>query len=113
MSLIDPYQIATCGQNSRNTFTLASNGILIDIYIEPLPPVDLPSGGGIIPGQEWPRVEDEKKKRRYKITVVAHIDGKDYTETKIVEDKPNLSVKDVDVTVSNTDDKPIIKITLK
>ena len=113
MSLIDPYQIATCGQNSQNTFTLASNGILVDVFIDDLPPVVVipPSHGGIMPGQEWPR--EEEIIQRKKITVVATVDGKKYTETLIVEDMPNLSVKNVGVNVLPNDDKPIITISIK
>ena len=113
MSLHDPYQIATIGQNSRNTFTLASNGILVDVFIEDLPDIGIPPQGGIIPGQEWPSTEDKKKKHRKRITVVATIKGKDYRETKIVEDEPLLTVKDVDVDIQNIDTQPIIKITIK
>jgi len=115
MSFHDPYQIATIGQNSRNTFTLASNGILVDIFIEDLPDIIIPveGGAGIIPGQEWPREEDKKKKHRKRITVIATIDGKDYRESIIVEGEPLLTVKDVDVDIQNIDTQPIIKISIK
>ena len=114
MSLIDTYQIATCGQNLTNTFTLASNGILIDIFIEELAPITVPSegGGGIIPGQEWPK-EEKKKVTRKRITVIANVGGIDYKETIVVEDEPNLTVDNVSVDVQPTDTKPIITISIK
>lgn len=114
MSLHNPYHIATMGQNSRNTFTLASNGILVDVYIEDLPPIIIPidkGGSGIIPGQEWPPVEEEKKITRKKITVTATIAGKDYKESIIVEDMPNLNIDNIKVDITDSDIKP--KITIK
>ena len=114
MSLHDPYQIATVGQNSRNTFTLASNGILVDVFIDDIPQVEVPDfGGGIIPGQEWPPIDDKKKKEFKRITVIATIDDKKYKETKIVQDEPNLRVEDVDVDIQRTDTQPIIRISVK
>ena len=115
MSLHNPYHIATMGQNSRNTFTLASNGILVDVFIDDLPDIIVPpdSGGGIIPGQEWPSTEEKIIKHRKRITVIATIGGKDYKETVIVEQEPNLTVKDIDVDVQGTDTKPIITISIK
>lgn len=115
MSLHDPYQIATCGQNSQSTFTLASNGILIDIFIDDIPPLIPPDGGGgIIPGQEYPQNDDsEKEKCRKRITVIATIAGKQYKETVEVETCTSLSVKDVDVNVQETETKPIITISIK
>lgn len=113
MSLfIDPYEVATCGQNLTNTFTLASNGILIDVFVIDLPEVEVPvEGGGIIPGQEWPPTETKKVSRK-KICVVATIDGKKYEQCVIVEDMPNLKVGDIDVEVTQTEDKPKIKVSI-
>jgi len=117
MSLHSPYQIATCGQNSQNTFTLASNGILIDIFIDDIPIPDLPpvdETGGIIPGQEWPPIsESDESPCKKKVTVVATIKGVKYTETIIVEDCVDLKVKDIDVDVQLTDNQPVIKISIK
>ena len=111
MSFIDPYELATCGQNLSNTFTLASNGVLVDVFITDLPDIEVPieGGGGIIPGQEWPQPETKTVTRK-KICVVATIDGKKYEECLIVEDKPNLKIGDIDVDVTDTDTKPKINI---
>lgn len=119
MSFIDTYQIATCGQNLTNTFTLASNGILVDVFIQDLPDIIFPpdSGGGIMPGQEWPPQSpvsgSQEVIKRKKITVVAHIGGMDYTQSIIVEDEPNLTIDNVSVDVQSTDIQPIITISIK
>jgi len=107
MSLIDTYQIATMGQNSTATFTLASNGILVDVAITPLPPIPVRPPGGST-GVQFEKKEIDRKK----ITVTVHYEGKEYKETKIVYDKPKLQVEDVNVDVSPTEDKPKITITV-
>ena len=109
MSLIDTYQLATGGQNFVDTFTLASNGILIDITVTPIPPIPpIPPGPPGFDGAGLGRKEEKEKK---KITVVVTMqDGNKYTESVIVEDKPKLQAKDVSVDVLPTDDKPIIRI---
>lgn len=114
MSVIDPYELATFGQNMTNTFTLGSNGVLVDIFITDLPDIVIPIeiyGGGIIPGQEWP--QEIKTITRKKIHVVATINGEKYEETIIIEDRPNLKVSDIDVYVSDIDTKPKIKIRIE
>jgi len=111
MSLIDPYQIATMGQNSRNTFTLASNGILVDVFIDIIiPPVEIPSSG-IIPGQESPpKGESDRCKKR--ITVVTTINGKEYTESIEVETCIELSAKNVEVDINQNSEIPTINISV-
>ena len=111
MSLIDTYQLATSGQNFVDTFTLASNGILIGITITPLPPAPPRRPGGS--PSAYKREEEEKERDRKKITVIVTIDNKKYTESVIVEGKPDLSVQDVDVDVQPTDTKPKITISVK
>ena len=93
MGLIDTYQLATSGQNFVDTFTLASNGILIDVTITPIPPRPRPGGPGGAPSL-YKREEEKEKK---KITVIVTIDQKKYKETIIVEDQPNLSIEDINV----------------
>ena len=109
MSLIDTYDLATIGQNSTNTYTRASNGILVDIAIIPIPPAPPRPGGG----SSGPYKKEEEEKERKKITVTVTIEGKKYTESVIVEDRPDLSVDDIDVDVQPTNDKPKITITVK
>jgi len=109
MSLIDTYQLATGGQNFVDTFTLASNGILIDIQVTPIPPIPpFVPGGSSTYGLPY---EKKKEKDRKKITVTVTMpNGRRYVEEVIVEDKPKLQAKDVSVDVKQTDDKPIIRI---
>lgn len=108
MSLIDTYQIATGGQNSLDTYTLASNGILVRIAITPIPPTPTPDRGGSSDYGLPKRKEKEKKK----ITVWVTIDGIEYTESIVVKDKPNLKVEDVKIDVVPTSGRPKITISL-
>jgi hypothetical protein len=109
MSFIDTYQLATGGQNFVDTFTLASNGILIDIQVTPIPPIPPRPGGG---SSTYGLPSDKKKEKdKKKITVTVTMpDGIKYTESVVVEDKPNLTAKDVQVEVLPTNDRPKIKI---
>ena len=108
MGLIDTYQIATLGINSRTTYTTVSNGILIKIQIGPVPPTPLPGGGSSYGYRDGKEIKDKKK-----ITVTALIDGIEYIESVIVEDRPNLTIKDFDVEVVYNDLKPKITVTFK
>ena len=105
LNLHDTYQIATSGQNFNDTFTLASNGVLIGVEIIDLPDVVIP-GGPAVDGIPQP----EERITRKKICVTATINGKKYEECLIVENKPNLKVEDIDVEVLNKDTKTKIKI---
>jgi len=112
MSLIDTYHIATGGQNFSDTFTFASNGILISVEVQPLPPIPIPDiprrGGGSL---SLPPTQTHKKEiDRKKIIVTAIINGKKYIETVIVENKPKLKASDVKVEVTDKDTKPKITI---
>lgn len=124
MNPIDTYQLATGGQNSLDTYTLASNGILVRISIEILPPI---SGGGgfLVKGigknlrkkerekyTERKDKEPEKEIERRKITVCATIDGREFCETLIVLDKPDVTINDINVDIIETDKEPKIKITV-
>tara|TARA_R110000822_G_C14977421_1_gene458090 strand:- start:26 stop:349 length:324 start_codon:yes stop_codon:yes gene_type:complete len=106
VSLLDTYQLATAGQNFKDTFTLATNGILIGITITPIP--FRPGGGS---SSAYKKREEEKERK--KITVIVTIDNKKYTESVIVEDQPNLTVEDVHVEVHQTENRPKITISIK
>ena len=95
MGLIDTYQIATMGYNSKTSYTIASLGILYDVSIRPIPPKPpippIPPFTGEDPfGEE----EEDDDLDDYEITVKAIVDGQEYTETKIVK-------SDIVVTVDN------------
>lgn len=109
-NIVDTYEIATMGQNLSNTFTLASNGILIDILIEDLAPIVPPIEKKGKAPSGVPRKEEEEEITRKKITVIVTLHGKKYRESIIVEDKPELKVEDINVDVQETQDKPKIKI---
>lgn len=109
MSLIDTYQLATGGQNLTDTFTLASNGILLEIEVTPVIPTP-PRGGGSFPVTPYPIEKERDECVVKKIKVTATIKGKKYIEEVIVECKPTLKAKDIKVEVSDKDDKPKIKI---
>ena len=105
MAAIDPYQIATMGQNLISTKTLASNGILIDVVIEQLAPAIIPLGGA-----SYDESKEKKEVDRKKITVTVTIGGQKYVESVIVEDKPNLTIDDVDVKYLENEEKPKVRI---
>lgn len=107
MFYIDTYDVATIGQNSIDTATRASNGILVSISIEPVPERNTRSLGGVPTTRE-----DEKKKDKKKVTVSITIDGKTYKKTKIVADKPDLKIEDVKVIVKEGKVRPSIQIVI-
>lgn len=102
MATIDTYQLATNGQNLINTYTFATNGILINIRIIDLPPEIESDAGGA--DDEIPTYVSKKK-----VIVTVTIEGKKYTEEVIVSNKPDLKASDVKVDVK-TDDRPVIEI---
>ena len=118
MSLINTYQIATCGQNYLDSCNFASNGILLKVTIEDIPPVieipdEIINSGDAGRIQSYVETETKKKPKRKCITVHANVQGKEYIETICVENKPTLTLKDVKVEVTEqTDKKPKIKISI-
>lgn len=103
MSFIDTYLLATGGQNFRDTFSLAVNGVLVRVIIEDIPSTQFLGGG--IPSS--PEKEKEKKK---KVTVIATIEGIEYTKTVIVNNRPNLSIKDIKIEIREVKKKPNIRV---
>lgn len=102
MATIDTYQLATSGQNLTNTYTFATNGILINIRVIDLEPEIESDAGGA--DDEIPTYISKKK-----VIVTVTIQGKKYTEEVIVLNKPDLKASDVKVDVK-TDDRPVIGI---
>jgi hypothetical protein len=97
--------IATQGLLSNNSLTVAVQGFLASITIEEI--VD----AAIIQsytGDIFPHVEEEKKKL-FKIKVTVTIDGKDYTEEKMVYQMEKPKVEDVNISIDQ-DHSPKIKI---
>lgn len=111
MAPINPYDLATFGQNSENTFTLASNGILYDISITDITP-PFPPGVSRVDGGVFGKQKTKKEEKGKLITVTALIKGKKYKESIIVENRPDLTLKDIKVDINDKISKPKINITL-
>lgn len=108
MSLINTYYLATNGQNSIETYTLASNGILYGIEIEDI----IPPTGGAGPGiGDFTSGKKEKKKK--KVTITAYVDDIEYKESIIVENKPNLTIKDISVEINKVLSESKVKINIQ
>ena len=112
--LVDPYQVASMGYNSKRSYTIASLGILYDIEITPIPPeppLPIEDIGGSNLGIDVDQYGVEKKKKqKYKIKVTAWVDGKEYSETKIVEKDVMVTTNDVDLNFDKNEKKIIIKM---
>lgn len=109
MGLIDTYQLATSGQNFVDTFTLASNGILLEVIIEDIIETPFNNLGGI----SVPTSGSYEQTIKKKVTVIATINNIKYTESLMVENKPNLKIEDIEVNVIQDVSKPKIKINIK
>lgn len=133
--MIKPQSVATDGYIGcdSKTISIASNGYIC-ITIEPVPPVapGPGSGGYLVKGlsrnlrrKQREKYHDKNKKFHQtkckdeedelelrRITVVVMINGKNYVESKVVEDMPNITVKDIDVQVNTDQPKPKITITV-
>lgn len=111
MDLIDTYQIATMGYNSKISYTIASLGILYDVSIRPIPPPippipPVPPATGDDPFAE----EEEDDLEHYEITVTATVDGEEYTETKIVQSDITVTVSDLKLDFDQDSKKVIINM---
>lgn len=96
-----PLDMATHGLLSGNSFTIAVQGHLTLIEIEPVPPSIIDKFiGGIAPSYYEKRKEEKQK---WKIKVTIFKDGKEYKETKIVKSlkPPIISNIKVEITEKN------------
>lgn len=107
-----PYQLATQGINSNNTYTIATLGYNFQVEIIPIPPTPVEPPQDFIPpsGIFAPQVEEERYYRN-KIRVSVEIDGTTYTEEKLVEDV-EVDINNVKLAVTSLEDKPKIKISI-
>jgi hypothetical protein len=103
----NPFDMATHGLLSGNSFTIAVQGHLTLIEIEPVPPTILDRiGGGFAPSY-FEKKKEEKKKWKIKVTVFK--DGKEYKETKIVKSPKPPTISDINVEIT---EKNKIKINI-
>lgn len=108
---VDTYEIATMGQNLSNTFTLASNGILVDVVVDFIEVVvPSPATGFAEPIQGDPFYEEKKGFKR--ITVTAVIDGNTYIDTALTDDL-DIKIEDINVTINRDQPKPSVTVILK
>lgn len=93
--VIDPLNILTMGLISGAPLNLITNGFVTAIIEEEI--IDV---GGGDPGQPWNAWSTRKeKKKKKKITARVFVDGKEYTETVIV-DNLTLDIKNVRLELS-------------
>jgi hypothetical protein len=129
---LDPYNIATMGQNSANTLTIASNGIITEIFIEIIPPEEVPDDAVIDFGVGAPgslRTTRRGRKRRasddpekdeeyeeeddceiYRIIAKVTIQDKEYVDIAYAR-CPEVTVDDVNVNI--VEDKKLNEIKVK
>lgn len=137
---INTYDIVTQGVNQSSSYKWMSQGMYVYlIEIETLTPTPTPFptptptpnnnyngapsplglsktkrkkgtpySGNTSTEQTKPIVEVKKR-----VTVYTVIDGVEYKKSKLVKNKPNLTVDDVDVVITNNVDKPKITIKIK
>ena len=141
ITYINTYDIATQGHNSSSTYTFATQGFNVYVEIVDITPTPTPSptptptpekgvSGGYIPkgvGRVIRKKEREKHqndivtgttnntkeilKKRVKVCVV--INDVEYCKTKIVKDRPNLTIDDIDIKINDKNSKPKITIVVK
>ena len=107
---VDTYEIATMGQNLSNTFTLASNGILVDVVIDIIEVVVPPVSTGFA---EPFYVDEEPKKKTFKrITVTAIINGNTFMDTALTDDL-DVTIDDIEVVINRDQPKPSVSVIVK
>lgn len=104
-----PYQLATNGVNSKNTYTIATAGYNFNVEIIPIPPTPIPPQEFIPPSGIFSQQEDDKRYYKNIIKVSVEIDGIVYTQDKLIEDV-EVSADDIKLSITRHEDKPIINI---
>jgi hypothetical protein len=103
-----PFDMATHGLLSGNSFTMSIQGHLTIVEITPVEPTPLEMiGGGFIPTWIYP---EEKRKKKYKIKVTILKDGKKYVEEHEVKSIKTPTVKDIKIGFEEQENKVIVEI---
>jgi len=92
----NPLDMATHGLLSGNSFTIAVQGHLTIIDIEPVPPSIIDRIGGAFFPEKY-----EKKEKKWKVTVTIFKDGKEFKETKEIKAQKQPKVTDVNIELTN------------
>jgi hypothetical protein len=109
--MINPLAIATDGyiSDGLNSLSIAIAGYLVEISITNISGGGIPYvGGGVTERKQNKSVEKEKFYK--KVTVAVTIGDRIYTKSKIIKNRPNLTVNDVDVDINESGIKPKITI---
>ena len=103
-----PFDMATHGLLSGNSFTMSVQGHLTIVDITPIPPTRLERiGGSFIPDRIIPK-EERKKKYKIKVTVIKN--GEQYVEEHEVKSIKKPTVKDIHIGFEETQNKVIVEI---
>lgn len=103
-----PFDMATHGLLSNNSFTISIQGHLTIIEITPVPPSILNRfGGSYIESVFNPK---DKKKKKYKIKVTIIKDGKKYIEEQEVKSLNPPTISDIKIGFEENTNKVMVEI---
>lgn len=103
-----PFDMATHGLLSGNSFTMSVQGHLTIVEITPVPPSPIDRlGGAFVP--EW-MIPKEERKKKYKIKVTVIKNGEQYVEEHEVKSVKKPTVKDIKVGFEEDNNKVIVEI---
>jgi len=105
----NPFDMATHGLLSGNSFTISIQGHLTLVEITPIPPTPIDKikrvGGSFIP---TPFKGKEKKRYEIKVTIIKN--GEKYVETKEVKSIKTPTIKDINISFEEQTNKVIVEI---
>lgn len=119
--MIDTFELATGGQLNTNTFTLASNGVLVQVKItdETVIIPDDRFGGGSGFGPSRSKRRKYKRKPQFerhsvkRVEATVTIDGIKYTDVKYIKTDIDITANNVVITIDKEQDKPKVNISFK
>jgi hypothetical protein len=107
----NPFDMATHGLLSGNSFTMSIQGHLTIVEITPLPPTPIDKlrnfGGSFFPSLHQ---EAKPKKQRYKIKVTIIKNGEKYVEEKEVKSIKKPTIKDIQINFDEVLNKVIVEV---